>query len=309
MSSQLIAQANSGDSVAEQDALFNLNRYLFDTYNSLVDLQGVQTNALSKQNDVLDIVSAESERLNSKKAVIDQASLNQKRIIFFNDNSRKIYAAYIKIIVTLAITLAIVYILRVLYFNSLIPESVLTLSIIITLSVGLIIMYNYYAAIRSRDPYNFDELKLDPPSTPNPNATVAVNDANLLFGGMAGCIGSQCCTPATNETAGTMWNSVKGKCEYANALAPTTTTVPTVPISTPTFPISTPAVPIDTSVPISTPAVPIDTPVPISTSAMPFEGPIITLVPQAPPVIQGFTSKTIAKDKYEFDNYSLYSRV
>jgi len=281
MSSQLIAQANSGDSVAEKDALFNLNRYLFDTYNSLVDLQGVQTNALSKQKDVLDIVSAESERLNSKKAVIDQASLNQKRIIFFNDNSRKIYAAYIKIIVTFAITLAIVYILRVLYFNSLIPEFVLTLSIIIALSIGLIIMYNYFAAIRSRDPYNFDELKLDPPSTPNPNATVAVNDSNLLFGGMVGCIGAQCCTPATNETAGTMWNSVKGKCEYANALAPTVTTVPS-------------------STPSSTPT---------STPTVPFEAPIITLIPQAPPVVQGFTSKTIAKDEYEFDNYSLYSRV
>jgi hypothetical protein len=71
------------------DPLSDTNQQLHKVYTNLAELSGVQVNALTKQTSIMDIVKSENQRLKEKKNTIDQAVENQKRIIYFNDNSRK----------------------------------------------------------------------------------------------------------------------------------------------------------------------------------------------------------------------------
>lgn len=196
-----------------QNELYGFNDKLKSVYSSLTTLNGVQTNAISRQTDIKDIIDKEADRLKSKQDQIDQAAKNQKRLIYFNDNSRKVYAAYLKIMVTAVFTLAIVWIIRLINFHlgEFIPQFITNIAMIATVSIGVIIIYNYYVEIRSRDRYNFDELKLDPPAplaTPSP--ITSTSSSNIFGSGI--CIGQNCCHDNT------VWISTSNKC-----VAPTPT--------------------------------------------------------------------------------------
>lgn len=199
-------------------ALDHLNQQLQPIYSNLTDLQGVQTNALAKQDDMIDIIDKEQKRLQDKQDSIDQAVENQKRIIYFNDNSRKIYSAYLNILITIAVVLGAIFIVRILYLNfaGFVPEFIFTITMIIVVSIGLMIVYKLYIGIRSRDNYNFDELNLTAPHFAPPSSTSS--PAGFGFGSFVGCVGSQCCTPATADTPGTKWNSSIGRCQFSPAL-------------------------------------------------------------------------------------------
>jgi hypothetical protein len=212
-------------------ALNKLNTQLQPIYSNLTDLHGVQTNALAKQDNMLNIVDTEQKRLKDKKDSIDNAVENQKRVIYFNDNSRKVYSAYLNILITLAIILGAIFIIKILYsrFSTYIPEFVFNFTMVAIISLGLIIIYNLYIGIRSRDNYNFDELKLTAPQF----APSSTSPGGFEFGTLVGCIGSQCCTPATDDTPGTKWNPSIGKCEFSSSLndpTPSSSACPTVPI-------------------------------------------------------------------------------
>ena len=213
--SQQLASENRFNS----NALDDLNNQLSSVYSSLTDLNALQTNALSRQNDIKNIIDTEAGRLQSKQLQIDQAAENQKRLIYFNDNSRKIYAAYLKIIVTAVITLAIVWVIRVInfHFGEFIPVIIINILLVVTITTGLIIIYNYYVAIKSRDPYNFDELNLSPPAplaTPSPSP---LPGSSSISGGGNICQGSNCCSSPS-----TIWDAANNKC-----IVPTGTSSPT----------------------------------------------------------------------------------
>jgi hypothetical protein len=198
-------------------ALDSLNHQLQPIYSNLTNLQGVQTNALAKQDDMLDIINYEQKRLQDKQNSIDQAVENQKRIIYFNDNSRKVYSAYLNILITIGIILGVIFVIRIIYlnFSGYIPEFVFNITMIAIMSIGLIIIFNIFMGIRSRDNYNFDELNLKPPTF----ATSSTSSPGFFnFGSLAGCIGSQCCTPPTEDTPGTKWNPSIGRCQFSPSL-------------------------------------------------------------------------------------------
>jgi hypothetical protein len=190
--------------------LANLNNRVVGTNTALKNLDVVQKNGLSRQSDIKQIISGETDRLNMKKTTIDQAILSQNRIIYFNDNSRKIYSAYLMILVVLTITLAIVWVMRVIKKHvEAIPDWILDISIILTVAVGLIIIYNYWVNIRIRNRYNFDEINLSPPIT---NTDDSLNNSDLTGAAYGICIGSDCCKPATGTEPGSTWDEDKGKC-------------------------------------------------------------------------------------------------
>jgi len=190
--------------------LSTLNNQVVDTNTSLKNLDVVQKNGLSRQSDIKYIISGETDRLNMKKATIDQAILSQNRIIYFNDNNRKIYSAYLIILIVLTITLAIVWLLRVIKKHvEVIPDWILDISIILTVSIGLIIMYNYWISIRMRNSYNFDEINLSPPTINTDNSS---NNGDLTGAASSICIGSDCCKPASGTEPGSIWDDEKGKC-------------------------------------------------------------------------------------------------
>jgi len=178
------------------------------TLNKSVD---AQTNALSRQNDVQNILNNETVRLNNKKAAIDNAMKAQGRIIFFNDNSRKWYAAYLRIILAIVLILAIIFGLKLINdnFSNFIPLWILQLAFVFAFSIGVIYIFLVYAAAARHSRYNYDELKMAAPdTTPLDDAAAAAkkaaDDAAKLLG--QSCVDDSCCD------VGTYWNPAVGKC-------------------------------------------------------------------------------------------------
>ena len=191
------------------DPLSDTNQQLYNVYTNLAELSGVQVNALTKQTSIMDMVKSENQRLADKKTTIDQAVENQKRIIYFNDNTRKVSSAWLRIIIAITIALGALFVVRVIYHHGFLPDMLFNVLFIVIISITILLVFTYYKDIRARDNYNFDELRLKTPymSDPNKQSSPASSIAPL-----ATCIGSQCCIIATDEDPGTYWNPILGKC-------------------------------------------------------------------------------------------------
>jgi hypothetical protein len=191
------------------DPLSATNQQLYKVYTNLAELSGVQVNALTKQTSMMDMVKSENQRLTNKKNTIDQAVENQKRIIYFNDNSRKVSSAWLRIIITITLALGALFLVNVISHHGYLPDMLFNLLVVAIISITILMVFIYYKGIRARDNYNFDELRLKPPTMADPNAT-ADPPSNIAL--PATCIGSQCCIIATDEDPGTHWNPVLGRC-------------------------------------------------------------------------------------------------
>jgi hypothetical protein len=233
MANQLDNEENTDLNVDDENtALDDINSNVNDIYVTLNDLNIMQTNGLSKQTEIKKIIDSESQRLEDKKKTIDQALLSQNRIIYFNDNSRKVYAAYLRILITLTITLAIVWVLRLLEKHvTFIPIWILNILMIASVSVGLIIMYIYYIDIRQHNKYNFDEINMSPPKI-NTSTTDSTSGSDLSLNAGLSCTGSDCCSPATEKAAGSKWDEVLKKCIYDPIVSPTTPSSTKQPFTT-----------------------------------------------------------------------------
>jgi len=189
-------------------ALQGLNDKLASVTTSLSQLQDTKQNAMSKQNDVKNIVDSEAKRLADKKEMIDKAMETQKRIIYFNDNSRKRYSAYLNIVVSVAIMLFVLFLLRVLQVQfTFIPEALFIILYIVVISIGIIQIYSVYAEISKHNLYNFDELNFNSPPAPttgSPGGTDA--SGNPFDFSLLGCVGEKCCDDTTT------WDKSVGKC-------------------------------------------------------------------------------------------------
>ncbi len=199
------------NNILQTSALTYLNDRVINMNVSLKNMDTVQKNGLSKQSEINDIITTEADRLDQKKNTIDQAVLSQNRILYFNDNNRKRYAAYLRILMVAVITLATIWaLLLVRKHIDFIPDWFIEIIIILTVTIGLIIIYNYYIDIRRRNLYNFDEINLEPPAI---NIKDESNGAGNLSDGAANlCIGAECCKPATKDIAGSTWDEILGKC-------------------------------------------------------------------------------------------------
>lgn len=194
--------------------LQSINKQLESIYINLADVQGVQVNAVTKQTNIKGIIETEKSRLSAKQNTIDQAVENQQRIIYFNDNSRKIALGYLNILITIAITLGMVFLIRVLFFHfTTLPNMLFNVLIVFIVSIGIIVSFNFYRGIIGRNPYDFDELKL---KTTHMDLSKSGSDGTMGgIGSMTGCVGSQCCSPPTDEAPGTKWNENQGKCIFS----------------------------------------------------------------------------------------------
>lgn len=199
------------------DPLSTTNEQLYKVYTNLSELSGVQVNALTKQTSMMDMVRSENQRLTDKKNTIDQAVENQKRIIYFNDNSRKVSSAWLRIIITITVALGALFLVRVISHHGYIPDMLFNVLFVAIISITILVVFNYYKGIRARDNYNFDELRLNSPNMGDPNGTSTPSSS--MAPSMT-CIGAQCCIPATEEDPGTFWNPILGKCISAPVSSP-----------------------------------------------------------------------------------------
>ncbi len=195
---------NPIDSTSDEKGM---NGRLKELNDSLKKIEEVEKNGISRQSDVKQIIDNEVNRLDEKKKTIDEAILSQNRIIYFNDNTRKIYSAYLKMLIVFVITLAIIYL--ILLFDKtfgIFPKSVNEIMIIAAISISIIICYNMYGKIRYRNLYNFDEIDYAAP-TKRPE-TQKIKSSDLTIDISSTCIGSACC----NTSEGATWDETLGKC-------------------------------------------------------------------------------------------------
>ena len=160
-------------------------------------------NLLLQQNAINSILDTENDRLDSKKANIDNAISGQKRLIQLNDTYRKRYSAYNNLV--LIIVLALIIIIALIFFNKIfpfIPEFVYTLLYIIILSGTAIYCLFVISDIQKRDKFDYDKRTRPAPATPDElkkNAEKAAKAGDLLasIDSTSGCRSEGCCATGT----------------------------------------------------------------------------------------------------------------
>lgn len=263
----------------------NLQNKLQGLSQSYVDANTSGAAVLNQQNQVIDIINAEQQRLNEKQYLMNQTKVQQDRIALLNNSYRLRYAQYTKIVIVLIIGLCIHIVLRLIgsYFTQ-VPNGFLILLHVINILVCLIIISYIYVDILSRDQINFNQIDLPPPTLNGVGGPAAAPDSGSLFGDLGiGCVGEECCGN------GTTWNSALGVCGTTNVVtpAPASTPAPTTLNTTSAPPTST-AMPSPSPtqynpVPVSTPG-PAPTTMPIATSSPGSAPTTMPVVPVASPI-------------------------
>lgn len=175
----------------------------------------------SHTDKIKTILNSEKDRLDNKKKTIDDAIVSQKRIMFYNDNNRKIYASYIRILIVFTVILAIIWCVNTLkQIITFVPESVFDITLVLTICIGIIVIYNYYIDILMRKRNNFDEINSAPPTILKSDPDVSnASNGDIMGGLMNICVGEQCCNPrpegqsSASTDVYTIWDNTTSKCK------------------------------------------------------------------------------------------------
>lgn len=159
---------------------------------------------ISHLNDLVkQVYNTENTRLQKRQQGINDMIVSQKRLIALNQSYTSKMKKYGFILSIFAF--ALVILVMVITFSSLIPSVIVNLIIIIVIIGALAWIISIYTDIQRRDKIDFDELAIDSSSLVNPqNITHSNNVAgnqgdistlanNALIGVGVGCIGRNCC--------------------------------------------------------------------------------------------------------------------
>ena len=172
------------------------------------------TNAvLDHQQDMLNIVDTEKQRLLMKKEQIDTSLDGKKRGVLLNDSYRQRFEQYTKIIIIIIFTLAIFITISMIGRNfSFIPSFILDLLSILLFIVCFFSVYFSLVDIYKRDKINYNELDLQGPNILTPaeiekKAKDEGKAGNLLGSiNIGSCVGQACCSD------GAIWDSSNNFC-------------------------------------------------------------------------------------------------
>jgi len=173
---------------------------LSNMYKNYADVNPSTDASIVHQQQLLDIVNTEKQRLMDKKQSVDNVVYGKKRAVELNDSNRLRQNKYTNLLIIMTLVLAaFVGIMIMSTYLTFIPQVVFDLLSIIVISVGIYISLYTFLDIQARDKMNFNHLDL--PSLPNKNAgnTMASGKGgvgNLLFG-LQGCVAEECCGPNT----------------------------------------------------------------------------------------------------------------
>jgi hypothetical protein len=192
---------------AESAQVINtIQQNLTSMYTDYATANPQTDSAITRQKDVLNIVTEEKKRLEEKKQGVDNAAFGQKRAVELNNSNRLRQNSYTNLLIVLIITLvAFVLIMIASNYLTFVPQVVFDLLSIIVISVGIYVSLHSFLNIQARDKMDFNRLDI-----PGLNNTTAGNSiakgtgpgglTNLISG--AGCVGSDCCGPQTKWDQG-----------------------------------------------------------------------------------------------------------
>jgi len=193
--------------------------YILDLQNKTKDVDSSYRNAntsadavLTQQNNMIDIVTKEQERLDGKKYLIEQAEMGERRKVLLTDSNRLRNAEYTKIILCVVAGLTVHVVIRMMfkYFvgESSTPNLDATFIILhlVNILIWTIAIFYIYVNIKSRSQINFNELELPPPPLIGQGGAPATANYNNLFKDLGMCYSQSCCGENTT------WDESKGAC-------------------------------------------------------------------------------------------------
>lgn len=191
------------------DTSTNLDQLYKNLNNQVVNTNDV----LLKQQDIINIIDAEKQRLLLKKQTIDDSLQQQKRLIQLNNSYRLRYTDYIKIMLFITFVI-IIYVGIVLAQRYLpfIPSIVFEVILILFIPISIIIMYYRFRNLMLHNNMNYDEIDFKPPTILSDKEKLAEQvkaretqqKSGDLLGGLSGCIGKDCCGETTQWDSGNL---------------------------------------------------------------------------------------------------------
>jgi hypothetical protein len=188
--------------------------------NSYTSASGTTSAFLENQDQVNGIVNNELTRLKEKESSITNAVTTQNRMNEFNQNYRKVYTEYNKmVLVSLLCLLLYLGLMLLRKFVPVIPELLIDVAVVILFSALVIYIIYMFAKIKNRNRMNYDEIDYNS-SKMMSDAEIAkqkqdaINRGNLFdAAGIAACSGPSCCSKNTYWDSGNsvcMGNTISG---------------------------------------------------------------------------------------------------
>lgn len=206
---------NNGPVLAKY--MLDLQNKISDVTQSYKDANTSADNVLTEQNQMIDIVETEQNRLLKKQAAIEQAEMEERRKVLLTDSNRLRNAEWTKIIFVLILCIVIHILLIFIYktfFSADEAQSDAMFTLFALLHIGnfafwTIVAFYLYVNIQTRSQINFNQLDLPPPNTSGTSAP-AIQNYNNLFADLGMCIADTCCGPQTT------YNSTLKQCVNMN---------------------------------------------------------------------------------------------
>ena len=179
--------------------VLDLQNKVQDVTKSYQDANTSSDNILTQQDDMINIVKTEQDRLLKKKKIIEEAENEEKRKMLLTKSNNLRNEAFTKIILMIILCVTIHIILIVIYKNIVQDppsNNIFTLFVLLHLAnfaICTIIAFKMYIDILARSQINFNELDLPPPNTGSSSQAPAIADYNNLFADLGLCYSSSCC--------------------------------------------------------------------------------------------------------------------
>ena len=158
---------------------------------------------VSQQKNVENVLQEENQRLMEKKHSVDMATNSQNRLITLNENYNKRSMEYLKMMIVIAISLASIAVAKIFHL----PNILLMMIAMITISFSIFFCLIIYIRIRSRDNIYYYEIVLGDVDENKGSLTKAtkVNSSSLPLSSssLIKCYGSDCCSSETAWDAST----------------------------------------------------------------------------------------------------------
>lgn len=181
-------------------------------FNVISDEEYTKLNSLNQNG--LEIIKTEKERLEQKKDNIESRKQNTERMILLNQTYQLKQKQYLILIMIFVFTFAICSVLLFIQNRLKYENYTIELLLIVVLVIGAISAYYTYDDILARDNIDFNKLSMNNTKLTNPEKeqnriqSIRKEEGKISAYNQGTCYGQSCC-----DGTGTEWNSDTGKCE------------------------------------------------------------------------------------------------
>lgn len=210
-----LGQSSQLDSGVANQYIQDIQGKLDTVKNAYEEANVTTRDIVTHQKDVMDMVNTEYDRLNQKKASIDQAIDGQKRMITLNESYKMRYRYYLYMVITVLVTTVLYVIIRFLskYLPG-VPGAVWDLLLIVIFVIAVYILYTSYVDIQRRDVMNFNKLSYARPkkedATGVSKITQVTSDGEQVDTEQKDtCVGETCCPSGDGDV---IYDQTSGKC-------------------------------------------------------------------------------------------------